>query len=170
MILITREERQWFLQNLAQGLVDYTGVMEPPVPVEELLRNPPPVYDSDFGVVDMYSNLWDATFARPPNQKGSIFVRIDLEPEERRFALAREVLSALITSRHGRSIGLFDLFLPQLMESAEYFASCLLAPESFLEAFQDQGGRERGVAKMFVIPQNVAEKRWEDFETNQNSR
>jgi len=99
MIPITREERQWFLRNLAQGLVDYMGVVEPPVPVEDLLRNPPLLYDSDFGVVDMYSNLWDATFARPPSQRGSIFVRIDLEPEERRFVLARETLSALITLR-----------------------------------------------------------------------
>jgi hypothetical protein len=169
MILITREERQWFLRSLAQGLVDHMGTLEPPVPVEELLRSPPPLYDSDFGVVDMYSNLWDATFARPPSQQGSIFVRIDLEPEERRFALAREVLSALITSKHGRSMGLFDLFLPQLRESAEYFASCLLAPEPLLEAFRDQGGRARGVAKTFEIPHSVALQRWEEFETSQNS-
>ena len=132
MIPITRQERQWFLRSLAQGLIDYIGVQEPPVPVEDLLKNPPPLYDTDFGVVDMYSNLWDATFARPPSQRGSIFVRIDLDPEERRFALARETLSALITSKQGRAMGLFDLLLPHLRESAEYFESHLLAPATML--------------------------------------
>jgi hypothetical protein len=165
MIPITREERQWFLRSLAQGLVDYLGIQEPPVPVEDLLKNPPPLYDSDFGVVDMYSNLWDATFARPPSQRGSIFVRIDLDPEERRFALARETLSALITSKQGRAMGLFDLLLPHLRESAEYFASHLLAPVTMLKAYHEQGGRARGVSKTFCIPPFVALQRWEDFHT-----
>ena len=66
MIQVTREERHWFLRNMAQALVDYAGAAEPPVPVEELLKHPPAAYQEDFGVVDMYSNLWDATFARPP--------------------------------------------------------------------------------------------------------
>jgi hypothetical protein len=163
MIPITREERQWFLRNLAQGLVDFLGVQEPPVPVENLLRQPPSVYDTDFGVVDMYSNLWDATFARPPSQRGSIFVRIDLDPEERRYALARETLSALISSKHGRAMGLFDLLLPHLRESAEYFACHLLAPEPMLKAYHNQGGRGRGVSKTFQMPPQAALSRWEDF-------
>ncbi len=170
MIPITREERQWFLRSLAQGLIDYLGVQEPPVPVEDLLKNPPSLYDSDFGVVDMYSNLWDATFARPPSQRGSIFVRIDLDPEERRFALARETLSALITSKQGRSMGLFDLLLPHLRESAEYFASQLLAPATMLKAYHEQGGRARGVSKTFCIPPFVALQRWEDFHSIDHTR
>ena len=93
MIPFSREEREWFLRNLAHGLVEYLGRAEPPVDVESMLTHPPALYDFDFGVVDMYSNLWDATFARPPSQRGSIFVRIDLDPDERRFALAREMLS-----------------------------------------------------------------------------
>ena len=34
MIPISRKERQWFLRNLAQGFLEYMGVLEPPVPVE----------------------------------------------------------------------------------------------------------------------------------------
>jgi hypothetical protein len=164
MMPITREERQWFLKTLAQGLIDYLGVLEPPVPVEELLKKPPPLYDSDFGVVDMYSNLWDATFARPPSHRGSIFVRINLESDERRYALARETLSALITSRHGRAMGLFDLLLPHLRESAEYFARCLLVPDRMLEAYRKRGGDEAGIAETFDIPQTIATQCWEDTE------
>jgi len=160
MIPVTKEERQWFLRQLALGLVEYLGVAEPPVPVEELLRNPPALYDEDFGVVDMFSNLWDATFARPPTQRGSIFVRMDLDPEQRRFALARELLSALITSKHGRRMGLSDLLLPNLRESAEYFASQFLAPEPLLQAYRARGGDRETFPHTFKIPMQVADHRW----------
>src|SRR3972149_2927938 len=105
MISITREECQWLLGNLARGLVEYLGVVEPPAPVEGMLKHPPGNFDMDFGVVNMYSHLWDATFARTPSQRGSIFVRIDLNPEERRYSLAREALTAVVTSEHGRALG-----------------------------------------------------------------
>jgi hypothetical protein len=162
MIPITIEERQWLLRNLARGLVEYLGTAEPPVPVEDLLRNPPNLYATDFGVVDMYSNLWDATFARPPSQRGSIFVRINLASEERRYALAREALSALITSKHGRAMGLFDFLLPHLRESAEYFARYLLVPEPLLRAYRDCGGSEDEFAETFGIPPSIAAQRWEE--------
>ena len=136
MIAITREEREWFLRNLAYGLIEYMGATNPPIEVEEMLQHPPPVYGFDFGVVDMYSNLWDATFARPPSRRGSIFVRINLPPHQRRFALAREILSALITSKHGQAMGLGDLLMENLQESAEYFARHLLAPEPMVETCQ----------------------------------
>ncbi len=162
MIPFSREEREWFLRNLAQGLIEYFSRAEPPVDVEEMLKQPPPLYDADFGVVDMYSNMWDATFARPPSQRGSIFVRIDLEPEERRFALAREMLSALITSKHGRAMGLPDLLLPHLRESAEYFARYLLIPDIMLDVFKQNGGKKQSVMDAFGVPARIAALRWAD--------
>jgi hypothetical protein len=160
MIPFTREEREWFLKNIAYGLVEYFGRTEPPVDVELMLHQPPMLYDYDFGVVDMYSKLWDATFARPPSQRGSIFVRIDLEPEQRRFALAREMLSALITSKQGRAMGLPELLLPHLRESAEYFARLLLVPDRMLDAFRKRGGTQEQFASAFAIPSPVAALRW----------
>jgi hypothetical protein len=162
MILVTQEERRWFLRNVALGLVEYAGAAEPPVQVEEVLRHPPSTYDEDFGVVDMYSNLWDATFARPPSRRGSIFVRIDLPPKERRLALARELLSALISSRHGRALGLADLLLEDLRESAAYFARHLLMPEILLRAFRERGGKGEQAGEVFVVPREVAALRWEE--------
>lgn len=162
MISITREECQWLLRNLARGLVEYLGVVEPPVPVEELLQHPPDLFDMDFGVVNMYSHLWDATFARTPSQRGSIFVRIDLPPEERRFSLARETLTALVTSEHGRAMGLSDLLLPRLREWAEFFARHLLAPDPLVEAYRRRGGSEDGFAETFAVPPRVANLRWMD--------
>jgi len=160
MIPVSREERHWFLENAARALLDFSGVSEPPVPVEEVLNHPPAVYQEDFGVVDMYSNLWDATFARPPGRRGSIFVRVDLEPEERRFALARETLCALITSKHGRDLGMPDLLMSELKDSAEYFATHYVAPESLVQAYRAQGGDEENFADSFQLPAGVAAARW----------
>lgn len=157
---ITREERHWFLRNMAQALVDYTGAAGPPVPVEELLKHPPAAFQDDFGVVDMYSNLWDATFARPPGQRGSIFVRVDLEPKDRRHALARETLSAMITSKHGRSMGLPELLMSDLKDSAAYFASHLLAPEAMVKAYRSGGGSEVNFSDAFQLPTTMAAARW----------
>ncbi|MCH7587268.1 MAG: hypothetical protein IIC78_04405 [Chloroflexi bacterium] len=164
MISVTREEREWFLRNLARGLVEYTGAAEPPVPVEEMLRHPPTVYESDFGVVDMYSNLWDAIFARPPSRRGSIFVRVDLPPRQRRYALARESLSALITSRHGRDMGLGGLLMDHLQDSADYFARHLLAPEKMVGAYHQQEEDSGDLADSFVMPQKAAQLRLQEFE------
>jgi hypothetical protein len=163
MIPISRAERQWFLRTMARGIVDYLGTVEPPVPIEDLLTHPPEVYASDFGVVEMFSNLWDATFARPPSQRGSIFVRVNLEPNERRFALARETLSAMITSKHGRSLGLYDMFLPNLKESAEYFARHLLAPESLMNNTNADIHSAEDLAEKFELPDPVAELRWREI-------
>ncbi|GMR11556.1 MAG: hypothetical protein BMS9Abin28_2391 [Anaerolineae bacterium] len=160
MIPVSREERHWFLKNAARALLDFSGVSEPPVPVEEVLNHPPAVYQEDFGVVDMYSNLWDATFARPPGQRGSIFVRVDLDPEERRFALARETLCALITSKHGRDLGMPDLLMSELKDSTEYFATHYVAPESLVQAYRAQGGDEENFAESFQLPAGVAAARW----------
>lgn len=162
MIPFSREEREWFLRNLARGLVEYFSKTQPPVDVEEMLKQPPPLYDADFGVVEMYSNMWDATFARPPSQRGSIFVRVDLDPQERRFALAREMLSALITSKHGRAMGLPDLLLPHLRESAEYFARYLLIPDLMLSVFKNQGGTKQSFMDTFGVPARIANLRWAD--------
>jgi hypothetical protein len=162
MIPITREEREWFLKNLARSFVDYLGAKGPPVEVEELLENPPPVFDADFGVVDMLSNMWDATFARSPHQQGSIFVRADLTPEERRYVLAREMLSALVTSKHGRMLGMSELILPHLRESAAFFARYLLVPDEMLNGYRSNGGDDAQFAQEFQIPSQIAAARWID--------
>jgi hypothetical protein len=162
MISITREERQWFLRNLASGLIEYMGTTDPPIEVEEMLQHPPAIFGFDFGVVDMYSNLWDATFARPPSRRGSIFVRINLPLAQRRFALAREVLSAMITSKHGQAMGLGELLMDDLQESAVYFARHLLVPELMVREFQDNGGDIVEVAGKFGIPVEVAVERLRD--------
>ncbi len=162
MIASTREERRWLLRVLAQGLVNYMGIAQPPVEVEELVAHPPEVFARDLGVVETCSKLWDATYARPLGRRGRIFVQMDLPPEKRRFVLARELLTALITSRHGRAMGLFQLFIDDLNNSAEYFARMLLVPETMKSAYKAGKGAETAFAGAFRIPPQIAAKRWSD--------
>jgi hypothetical protein len=158
----TREERDWFLRTLAQGLVEYMGIAEPPVPVEEILRHPPEIFGADFGVVDMYSNLWDATFARPPSKRGSVFIRADLSPKDRRFALAREMLIAMVTSKHGKELGLQALVMDDLQDAAEYFARSLLAPEPLINAYRKRNGGRNRFSDTFELREDAADKSWEE--------
>lgn len=162
MILIAPEERRWLLRNLALGLVEYLGVAEPPVPVEALVRHPPQVLRQDLDLVEMYSNLWDATFARMTDRRGSIFVRIGLPSHDRRYALARELLRAVVTSDHGRAMGLPALLLPDLQECAEYFARQFLAPEALVAAFRKRGGQRDQFSETFDLPAPAAASRWEE--------
>lgn len=162
MILIAPDERRWLLRNLALGLVEYLGVAEPPVPVEALLRHPPRPLREDLDLIEMYSNLWDATFARLTDRRGSIFVRIGLPSRERRFALAREVLRAVVTSEHGRAMGLPEILLPELQESAEYFARQFLAPDALVGAFCRRGGKQDQFGAAFDVPESAAGARWEE--------
>ncbi|MBN1266235.1 MAG: hypothetical protein JXA25_12125 [Anaerolineales bacterium] len=157
----TREERQWLLRNIAAGLNEYLNTTSAPVPVEELLLHPPVVFEQDFGVVDIFTRIWDATFVRPLNKKGSVFVRVDLPPEARSFALARETLLALISGEYGRRLGLHEVLLPFLNESADYFAAELLAPEVLVKSYKAKNGKEEDFAQTFRIPENVASSRWE---------
>jgi hypothetical protein len=160
MTEITREERQWLLRNIALALIEQMGVAEPPVPVEEMLRHPPELYQNDFGIVELSSTLWDATFARPLSRQGNVFVRRDLADEDRRYALARETLCALITSRHGRALGLDDIFMPDLRASAEYFARALLTPAPLVRRYRKEGGKEDCFAQAFGVSNRVASQCW----------
>lgn len=162
MTLVAPEERRWLLRNLALGLVEYLGVAEPPVPVEALLHHPPPVFRDDLDLVEMYSNLWDATFARMTDRRGSIFVRIGLSSCDRRFALARELLRAVVTSDHGRAMGLPEMLLPDLEECAQYFAQHFLAPETLVAAFRRNGASLQQFSDTFDLPPRVAAYRWEE--------
>ncbi len=162
MTIPNREERQWLVRMIAAGLNEYLNTTSPPVPVEELLRHPPDVFERDFGIVDIFTRIWDASFVRPMSKKGSIFVRVDLPPDKRRYALARETLVAILSGEHGRGLGLHEALLPFLTDSADYFAVELLASEILISAYVSQGGTEEDFAQTFCLPNEVAEKRWKD--------
>lgn len=162
MIQATREEQHWLLRNFAIGLVDYLNAIYPPVWVENLLKYPPPLYTGLFSKVRSSNGDWNSIYDRPIYLTGLTSRPWELSIDERRFAIAREILIALGESRHGRNMGLPDLLMNHLEESQDYFARVLLAPDSLVATYRRQGRDIRGFAETFLIPTRIAIARWED--------
>jgi hypothetical protein len=59
-------------------------------------------------------------------------------------------------------MGLGEILMDDLQESAEYFARQLVAPEPLVEAYCINGGERSDFAYVFGIPESVAEDRWKD--------
>ncbi len=161
-MLASKDERRWLLNRMANGLASHLGQTQPPLPLEPFFQQPPGLYRDDFQLLNLDIGLWDASFVRALDGQGMIYVNPDLEPNERRFALARELFIAIATSRHGRDLGLYDLVREDLVSCANYFARVLLAPDVLLRAYQKTGGDLSGFSKTFQIPPRVAAMRWED--------
>lgn len=161
MILPTQEERLWFTKNLALGLVSYMGVTEPPVWVENFLHYPPMVREKNASqalLIEMSTEIYQ----RLIYIGGKMISPSDLPESERRFALAREVIVALGSSKHGRSMGLPQFIVPYLTELQDYFAGILLAPDHLILIYRNQGGDYHNFARTFLIPDRIAEIRWQE--------
>lgn len=162
MIHPSREERYWLLRNFALGLVEHLGAIYPPIWVENLLKHPPAVYTNLFAKVRTTGGPWSPIYERPFYKGGRTTRPWELSIDERRYAIAREILIALGSSRHGRELGLPELLLTHLEESQDYFARVLLAPDPLVSTYRHQGKDIRGFAETFLIPTRIASERWED--------
>ena len=162
VIRVTREEREWLLRNLAHGLVDYLGAIYPPIWIENILKHPPVLYAGLFSKIRASEGDWSPIYERPIYQNGRTTRPWELPIDERRYAIAREILIALGGSGHGRDLGLPELLLTHLEDSQDYFARVLLAPDPLISAYRRQGKDLRGLAETFLIPTRIAQQRWED--------
>jgi hypothetical protein len=161
VILTSEEERYWFIKNLALGLVSHMGVTEPPVWVENFLHYPPIMREKDENQA-LLTDMSIEIYQRLIYIGGKMICPSDLPEDERRFALAREVIVALGSSKHGRSMGLPQFIVPYLSDLQDYFARILLAPDPFIHAYRKQGGDFHNFARTFLIPTRIAEIRWEE--------
>jgi hypothetical protein len=162
MILTSQEERFWFVRNLALGLVTYLGETDPPVWVESFLRYPAPKSEKKILQIQGSTDILGEIYERLIYMGGRIISPSDLPEDERRYALAREVIVALGSSKHGRKIGLPQLIVPYLSELQDYFARVLLAPDPMIHAYRKEGGDFHNFARAFLIPHRVAEIRWQE--------
>lgn len=162
MILTTQEERFWFIRYLALGLVSHMGMTEPPVWVEKFLHYSPTL-NKNYNVetqtnTDVFGDIYD----RLIHMGGRIISSSNLPEDERRYALAREIIIALGSSKHGRCLGLPQFIVPHLPELQDYFARVLLAPDPMIIAYRKGGGKFRDFARTFLIPHRIAEIRWNE--------
>jgi hypothetical protein len=163
MILTSQEERFWFVRNLALGLVSYIGATDPPVWVENFLHYPPVNVMKNSTQIQDPTDILGEIYERLIYLAGKIISPSDLPEDERRYALAREVIVALGSSKHGRKIGLPQLIVPYLTELQDYFARVLLAPDPMIHAYRKDGGDFHNFARTFLIPYRVAEIRWQEI-------
>jgi hypothetical protein len=162
MILTSQEERFWFVRNLALGLVSYTGATDPPVWVENFLHYPPARFKKETAQIQDPTDILGEIYERLIYLGGKIISPSDLPEDERRYALAREVIVAIGGSKHGRKIGLPQLIVPYLTELQDYFARVLLAPDPMIHAYCKDGGNFHNFARTFLIPYRVAKIRWQE--------
>lgn len=162
MILTSQEERFWFVRNLALGLVSYMGVTEPPVWVENFLHYPPIIYSEHKPQV-LTTDVLTEIYERLIYMGGKMISPSDLPEDERRYALAREVIIALGGSKHGRSLGLPQFIVPYLTELQDFFARVFLAPDPLIHAYRNQGEDFHNFARSFLIPSRIAEVRWREI-------
>jgi hypothetical protein len=162
MILTTQEERRWFVHNLALGLISHMGIVVPPVPILEILQNPPEIFVTPPSHIMGQYSPWEETLKRPIYIGGRVIIPGDLPDDERRYAIAQGIMLAIGESDHGRNIGLPQLLSPYLWELKDYFARVLIAPDPLIEAYRQRAGGYEEFAKTFVLPPRIAVIRWEE--------
>lgn len=162
MIVTSQEERRWFIGQLALGLAAHLNVSEPPVPVEELLRDPPALYlsppDEEMG----FSYVWESVLEQPIYVGGRVIVPSSSPTDEKRYAVARELLTTISDTEHGEEMGLPLFISAYLWELKDYFARVLLAPDPLVTAFRENGGDFGDFASTFLIPPRIALIRWDE--------
>jgi hypothetical protein len=162
MILTSQEERFWYVRYLALGLVSHMGMTEPPVWVEKFLHYSPTLYEKNNLETQTKKDVLGEIYERLIYMGGRIISHSDLPEDERRYALAREIIIALGSSKHGRCLGLPQFIVPHLPELQDYFARMLLAPDPMVIAYRKSGGEFRDFARTFLIPHRIAEIRWNE--------
>jgi hypothetical protein len=162
MILTTQNERYWFVRNLALGLISLMGVTDPPVWVENFLLYPPIIHANNHPEANTAWDIWNEIYERLIYVGGKIISPTTLPEDERRYALAREVIIAVGGSKQGRVMGMPNLMVPYLSELQDYFARVLLAPDPMINAYRKHGGGFRDFAQTFLIPDRIAALRWEE--------
>jgi len=162
MANLTEMERKGIVRGLALALVQHMEVEKPPVWVETLLKDPPTVYGQRFPLAKVLHKVVEVIFVWSSGEGCDILVPSSLPLVERRFVLAKELLSAVMLGLREHSRESSKFLLPDLKDMSSYFARVLLAPDPLVEAYRAGGLSFTSFAKTFLLPESVASIRWQD--------
>jgi len=162
MLSTIQDERLWYVRNLALGLVSHLGVTQPPVFVENLLKYPPRAFDGSRERDELNNAVWHNILTNSSYHAENVVIPADLALDEKRYAIARELIIAVGDTQHGRKMGLAEFLDGYGWEVQDYFARILLAPDHLVRAYRKRGGRYEDFAETFIIPARVAAIRWEE--------
>jgi len=117
---------------LAQRLLDHYQITAPPVPIDDLLRNP-------------ILNLWESN-----PEKVSAIIGHGLYRYAPRLAEARLLYRYISDSDAARAAG-FDAPWPAARREVKYFARCLLMPEDWIRAMPDADRTPDTISEQFQV-------------------
>jgi hypothetical protein len=139
---------------LATALLSHYGVTRMPVPLREMLLEPPPDLTRDLGLTEV--SFGEAMWLRPPSGMATVFVNAEMSEPERRYAMARAMFVGLCTIKGGQAAGLPAVPNADLKAQSDLFARRLLmAPELLPPGWQRLAPQT--LAALCGVPQPVAE-------------
>lgn len=148
------------LESLAYGLLDLYGVVRPPIPVLEMVQQPPAGLEQDLDLC-VALPYGDGAYIRLLHGQGVVFVNPSLSSDQQRYVVAREMLHGLVASRYGQALGLTAV--SRLSNAAAaYFARCLLMPRAFFPMRWETMPVAELAREFDVVPQTVM-KRMEEL-------
>ena len=145
------------LESIACGLLQYYEVRRPPVPILQMLGQPPRGLERDLDLC-VALPYGEAAFVRLLSGQGVVFVNPELPLPRQRFASARNMLRGDYHSPRGRALGLSGTAPVPHSAAEEYYARCLLMPVSLLPLRWPAMTAEE-LADLFAVPPDAAAAR-----------
>jgi hypothetical protein len=115
-----RSDSRPALATLAEKLCEHSGVTEPPVPIEQMLEEPPPGLDK-LDLDQISSVMEHGLYSHAP-----------------RLAMARLLCREIARSKTARALLGVDVPIKSY-EAIKYFARCLLMPSHWIRQLSEQG-------------------------------
>jgi hypothetical protein len=162
MVNLTEEERREIVRELALELVGHMGITNPPVWVENLLKNPPTVTSDRLSLIKPIADVLGTFYGWSQDGWGMILVPKDMPLVERRFELASQLFKTMTKSLFEQVKGLRKYLVPELGEYAGYFARVFLAPDPLVDSYRKGGHPLHRFAEAFLIPDRIAIERLQD--------
>ena len=151
---MARPSLEFLCDCLATALLSHYGVTRLPVPMREILLQPPPDLRRDLSLTEV--NFGEAIWLRPPSGFGSVFVNAEMPESERRYAMARAMFIGLCTTKGGRAAGLPTVPNDDLKAQSDMFARRLLMAPQLLPAGWERL-QPQTLASLCGVPEPVAE-------------
>ena len=140
--------------SLAAALFAHYGVSQVPVPVRDMLADPPPELRRDLSLTEV--SFGEAVWLRLLGGQGSVFANSELPEPERRYHMACALFTALCATAGGRAAGLPSVPNDEMKTQMDLFARRLLmAPQLLPTGWQ--GMAPAGLAELCGVPRGVAE-------------
>ena len=151
---MARPSLEFLCDCLVSALLSHYSVKRMPVPLRQMLLEPPPDLIHDLDLTDV--GFGEAIWVRPLSRQASVFVNADMSEPERRYAMARAMFVGLCTTKGGRAAGLPAVPNDQLRVQSDLFARRLLMAKELLPDGWEQLGPQ-ALAALCGVPEPVAE-------------